>query len=136
MRHSTHLCRALLPAVLFLVAGVLSGHATEVPYLGSRVNDNAGLLTSETSAALEAMLKAHEDSTSDQVVVLTVSTLEGEEIEPFAIKVAETWKTRSEGKGQRRSPSLCRRMSESAYRSRSGVWRESDRSDLRQDHQT
>ncbi len=98
MRHSTRLCRALLPAVLLLVAGVVSGHATEVPYLGGRVNDNAGLLTSETSAALEAMLKAHEDSTSDQVVVLTVSTLEGEEIEPFAIKVAETWKLGRKGK--------------------------------------
>ena len=98
MRHSAHLCRVLLPAVLLLVAGVVSVQATEVPYLGGRVNDNAGLLTSETSAALEAMLKAHEDSTSNQVVVLTVNTLEGEEIEPFAIKVAETWKLGQKGK--------------------------------------
>ncbi len=98
MRHSTHLCRVLLPAILLLAAGVVSGHATEVPYLGGRVNDNAGLLTSETSAALEAMLKAHEDSTSNQVVVLTVNTLEGEEIEPFAIRVAETWKLGQKGK--------------------------------------
>jgi len=98
MSHLRHLCRALLPAVLLAVAGVSSGNATDVPYLAGRVNDNAGLLTSGTSAALEAMLKAHEDSTSNQVVVLTVTTLEGEEIEPFAIKVAETWKLGRKGK--------------------------------------
>jgi|WetSurMetagenome_2_1015567.scaffolds.fasta_scaffold11310_4 uncharacterized protein len=98
MRHVQVLCRALLPVVLVLYAGTGSGLATEVPYLGGRVNDHAGLLTSETTVALEAMLKAHEDSTSNQVVVLTVTTLEGEEIEPFAIRVAETWKLGRKGK--------------------------------------
>jgi uncharacterized protein len=98
MRHFPLVCRALLPVMLLVCAGASSGHATEVPYLGGRVNDNAGLLTSESSAALEAMLKAHEDSTSNQVVVLTVTTLEGEEIEPFAIRVAETWKLGQKGK--------------------------------------
>ncbi len=83
---------AVAAAIVLLIAGGSLGIATEVPFLAGRVNDNAGLLTAATSADLEAMLKAHEDSTSNQVVVLTVQTLEGEEIEPFAIRVAETWK--------------------------------------------
>lgn len=92
MRRQNGFRPTVLPLLVLLAAGLRISHAAEVPYLAGRVNDNAGLLTSQTSAALEAMLKAHEDSTSNQVVVLTVATLEGEEIEPFAIRVAETWK--------------------------------------------
>ena len=47
---------------------------------------------------LEALLKAHEDSTSNQVVVLTVQSLEGDDIESYAIRVAETWKLGQKGK--------------------------------------
>jgi uncharacterized protein len=37
------------------------------------------------------MLAAHEDSTSNQVAVLTVSSLGGEAIEDFSLRVAEAW---------------------------------------------
>lgn len=38
------------------------------------------------------VLKAHEDSTSNQVVGLTIPSLQGETLEDYSIKVAETWK--------------------------------------------
>ena len=49
------------------------------------------MLSESTIAELEQLLKAHEDSTSNQVVVLTIPALGDESIEEFSIKVAETW---------------------------------------------
>ena len=74
------------------------GLGTEVPYLSGRVNDVAGVLSNSTHAELESLLKAHEDSTSNQVVVLIVPGLEGESLEGYSIKVAETWKLGRRGK--------------------------------------
>jgi len=82
-------------AVLFVAVTV---HATEVPYLAGRVNDVAGILSNSTHAELESLLKAHEDSTSNQVAVLIILSLEGESLEEFSIKVAETWKLGQKGK--------------------------------------
>ncbi len=87
-----------LNALLLLYAGIATGRATEIPYLAGHVNDNAGVLSSATVTALESELKAHEDSTSDQVVVLTVLSLEGEDIETFSIHVVDTWKLGKKGK--------------------------------------
>ena len=72
------------PIVLFTLAGALlllvaaSALSTEVPYLSRRVNDIAGILSPGTVSSLEALLKAHEDSTSNQVAILTVTSLWGE----------------------------------------------------------
>lgn len=66
--------------------------AQDIPYLSGRVNDYAGILSSQTIYDLENQLKAHEQKTSDQVAVLTVANLEGQAIEDFSMKVVETWK--------------------------------------------
>ncbi len=72
--------------------------ASEVPFLAGRVNDTANLLSAPTVTELETLLKTHQDSTSNQVVVLTVQSLEGDDIESYAIRVAETWKLGQKGK--------------------------------------
>ncbi|MEK7248955.1 MAG: TPM domain-containing protein, partial [Bacteroidota bacterium] len=64
----------------------------DVPYLSSRVNDYAAILSPETIQRLEQTLKEHEDSTSNQIVILTVQSLEGEVLEEFSIKVVDKWK--------------------------------------------
>jgi len=66
--------------------------AQSIPYLSARVNDYAGILSSQTIFDLENQLKEHEKKTSDQVAILTVADLEGQSIEEYSIKVAETWK--------------------------------------------
>ena len=78
----------------------LMGRAdTPVPFLGSRVNDTAEMLSSGTVQDLETLLKVHEDSTSNQVVVLTIPALQdGETIEQFSIRVADIWKIGQKGK--------------------------------------
>jgi uncharacterized protein len=93
------LFRSLLVAAVALSWTLVGLAETPVPYLGGRVDDTAGMLSAGTIQALEATLKAHEDSTSNQVVVLTVPSLEaGETIEQFSIRVADTWKIGQKGK--------------------------------------
>jgi uncharacterized protein len=68
-----------------------------VPALHARVTDVAGLLPPERAQQLEATLAQFEAETSHQIAVLTVPTTDGEAIEPFALRVAESWKLGHEG---------------------------------------
>jgi uncharacterized protein len=63
-----------------------------VPQLTSPVTDLAGALTPDQSAALDAKLRAFERAKGSQVAVLIVPTTQPEEIEQYAIRVAEAWK--------------------------------------------
>lgn len=65
--------------------------ALEVPELRARVNDYAGMLSSGTIAQLEANLQHLEKEDSTQIVVLTIPSLEGDNLESFSLKVVETW---------------------------------------------
>ncbi|AWN55845.1 TPM domain-containing protein [Methylobacterium sp. 17Sr1-1] len=77
---------SLLPA---LWAGAAA--ALDLPPLTGRVVDGAGLLRPEESAALAAKLKAHEDKTTDQVVVATVPSLQGTSVEDFSNRLFRAW---------------------------------------------
>ncbi len=66
--------------------------AAEVPFLSSRVNDYANMLSPGAAERLEQTLKAHEDSTTNQIVVLTIPSLEGDVLEEFSIRVVEQWR--------------------------------------------
>ncbi len=66
--------------------------AKEVPFLTGRVNDQANLLTPEQRQRIEQKLAELERQTTHQVAVLTVQSLEGDPIDDFAHRVAETWK--------------------------------------------
>jgi len=71
--------------------------ALEVPPLRGRVNDYAKLLTQERAVALEAQLEKFEQETGHQIAVLTIPSLEGDSLEDFSIRVAETWKIGKKG---------------------------------------
>ena len=77
-------------ALALLLAGLAAAQVA-VPTLTGRVVDRAGILSPHVEAALTARLAAHEDSTSNQVAVLTVPSLEGEVLEPFATRVFRAW---------------------------------------------
>lgn len=82
-----------LLTIIFLSLSLLSYGQLEVPELwGIRVHDDAKVLSPETVQALEAQLKLHEDSTSNQIAILIVSSLQGEVIEDYTLRVAEKWK--------------------------------------------
>jgi uncharacterized protein len=65
--------------------------AREVPYLAGPVNDLADLLSDSAEETLAARLIELQRATGAQVVVLTVPSLEGEILEDYSLRVAETW---------------------------------------------
>jgi uncharacterized protein len=66
----------------------------KVPELwGVRIHDEAKVLSSGMVHSLEQQLKAFEDTTSNQIAVLIIPSLEGEILEEYAYRVAKTeWK--------------------------------------------
>ncbi|HJX09654.1 MAG TPA: YgcG family protein, partial [Candidatus Binatia bacterium] len=71
--------------------------ALEVPRLRGRVNDYAGLIPADRAQALESRLAAFEQETGHQIAVLTIPSLEGDPLEDFSIRVAESWKIGQKG---------------------------------------
>jgi len=91
-------CRGFLLAfILLLFALPRLALALDVPPLKARVNDYAGLMPRDRAAALEQRLEQFERDTGHQIVVLSVPSLEGEEIASFGITVAEQWKIGKKG---------------------------------------
>ncbi|MCX7820762.1 MAG: YgcG family protein [Brevinematales bacterium] len=57
-----------------------------------RVNDYTSTLSKNFIQKLEAKLEAFELKTQNQIVVVLIESLEGEDIESFSMKLAEKWK--------------------------------------------
>jgi uncharacterized protein len=55
------------------------------------VNDFANVLTEEQEHALENKLVAYDDSTSSQLVVVTIKSLEGYDISEYALALGRKW---------------------------------------------
>jgi len=96
MNHPLHM--KLLLALLLLILLPLPLRALDVPLLSGRVNDSADLLSPGAVTALEQKLAAFERDQSTQIAVLTIPSLQGDDIAPFAIRVADTWKIGQKGK--------------------------------------
>lgn len=86
---------------LSLAAGfclLSSSFALSVPELKGRVNDNAGIINKSTEEELNQYLAALDEQTGVQMVVLTIPSLEGEDISSYSIRVAEKWGIGHSGK--------------------------------------
>ena len=81
----------ILPLILFVCGSTLAQRAVP-PHGGVWVHDEAKVLSVGTVAQLEQILKAERDSTSNQIAILIVPTLQGEDIDGFGIRVADAWK--------------------------------------------
>ena len=87
--------RALLSASLLACAlgwSALSAAQVAVPPLTGHVIDQTGTLTAEQKVALEQTLAAFEARKGSQLAVLMVASSAPEEIEQYALRVAEQWK--------------------------------------------
>ena len=80
---------ALFAFVAFLL--VLPAVALDFPALSGRVVDDAGILDEETRAALTQKLAAFEARTTDQLVVVTLKSLQGTSIEDFGVELGRHW---------------------------------------------
>lgn len=72
--------------------------ALEIPRASGYVTDRAGLLSQKVEQDLERYLREFENSDSTQITVLTIPTLDGENLETFSLKVFEDWKIGQLGK--------------------------------------
>ncbi len=94
---TVHRLQRLTVVAWLVLLAASAATALEVPYLAGRVNDLAGMLSDATEADLEQQLAALEAESGAQVVVLTVPSLEGDPLEDFSLRVAETWRLGREG---------------------------------------
>ncbi len=79
-------------ALLFLLCALPALAADPTyPALTGRVVDGAGIIAPDARQRLEDKLKAHEDKTSDQLVVATVPSLQGLTVEDFANGLFRHW---------------------------------------------
>jgi len=85
-------------AVLCVLGSPAALQARDVPFLSGRIVDEANLLTPDARQRIEPKLAAFEQRTGAQVVVLTIESLQGDPIEDFTIRVAQTWKLGHQGK--------------------------------------
>lgn len=83
--------RAAIGFVLLLVSAV-AAFGINFPTLTGRIVDQANIVSAETQQAIEPKLADLESKSGIQLVVATVSSLEGQEIEPYANELFRTWK--------------------------------------------
>lgn len=79
--------------VLFMHCGVLSAQFTipEKPSFQTSVYDYAKVLSADEKAQLEEKLIRYSDSTTTQIVVITIESLQGEDIGILTPKWGQTW---------------------------------------------
>jgi uncharacterized protein len=77
-------------AALCLVASL--AFALDFPALSGRVVDQAGVMTAASKSDIEAKSKTLEDKSGIQLVVATVKSLQGNDIETYANQLFRFWK--------------------------------------------
>lgn len=83
--------------VVLLPFHALAQSGPEFPELTGRVVDNADMLPSKAETRLNQMLEAHEQATSEQVVVVTLPNLQGQPIEEYGYQLGRHWGIGQEG---------------------------------------
>lgn len=87
----------LLAALLLLPALAWSQSAPEFPELTGRVVDRADMLPANAESQIAKMLEAHEQASTEQVVVVTLKDLQGYTIEEYGYQLGRHWGIGQEG---------------------------------------
>lgn len=91
VRSNNRLLSRLLLTFLLLLAFV-SQAAPNFPALTGRVVDQANVLSAQQISALTTKLAEHEKRTSNQVVIVTLSSLQGYDIADYGYQLGRYWK--------------------------------------------
>ncbi|PIU44748.1 MAG: hypothetical protein COS95_07410 [Ignavibacteriales bacterium CG07_land_8_20_14_0_80_59_12] len=87
-----------LLAAVILFAAASAGAAIDIPKLEQRLTDRTNTLSFSQWRTLDEEIKAFEDSTSTQIAVLMIPTLESESLEDYSMQVVEKNKIGRVGK--------------------------------------
>lgn len=90
-RKYLYLSISVLLVSLWAILSVQAQDIPDKPVPQRLVNDFAGLLSRQEINALEQKLVAFNDSTSTQIAVVTVATLNGYDIADYAQRLAQKW---------------------------------------------
>ena len=88
----------LLPFIAFQLFIHTAIAAPDFPALNGRVVDEAGILSPSFESEISARLAAHEQATSNQVVVVTLRSLRGYEISDYGVQLGRHWEIGRKGK--------------------------------------
>jgi len=83
---------------LILLYAVPAMAAQSFPPLTGRVVDNAHILSPSAIQSLDQQLAAYENGTSNQVVVATISSLNGDSIDDYGYQLGRYWHIGQKGK--------------------------------------
>ena len=72
--------------------------AAKIPEPNGYVNDLAGVIDPQTSAAITNLVTELKQKTTAEIAVLTVNTTDGEDIFDYSMAVADKWKVGKKGK--------------------------------------
>jgi uncharacterized protein len=93
--------RGILVAFLAMSVGLFAQWAQaelKFPALSGQVVDTAAMIDNESKERLSQMLRAHEELTTEQVVVVTLPNLQGSTIEDFGYQLGRFWGIGQKGK--------------------------------------
>jgi uncharacterized protein len=100
MLPSFHLSKFFFTCLLFFIVIASHTYAQRAipPHGGVWVRDEASLLSPAAVGQLEAILKGYRDSTSNQIALYIIPTLDGDDIDDYANRVFTEWKLGDEKK--------------------------------------
>ncbi|PPD25545.1 MAG: hypothetical protein CTY20_15675 [Hyphomicrobium sp.] len=84
-------------AVGFTLAGIAQAEPS-FPQLTGRIVDLSGLINNVDKQAIETEIKALEETSTDQIAVITVPSLQGYPIEDYAYQLGRKWGIGQKGK--------------------------------------
>jgi uncharacterized protein len=87
-----------LTAAALALFAISAQAALQFPALTGRVVDEAGILSAATRSDLDAQLAAHEKATTNQVVVVTLKSLQGDDIADYGYQLGRYWGIGQKGK--------------------------------------
>jgi uncharacterized protein len=99
MHRPAAMARSIGVAVVALLLGFAVAYAAlNFPVLSGRVVDDAGLLSADTRDTLTNLVAEHERQTGNQVVVVTLKSLQGSTIEQYGYQLGRAWGIGRKGK--------------------------------------
>jgi uncharacterized protein len=82
----------LLAGVMIFLLGFANAQKAIPELWGLHVHDEAHALTQPAIDKLEQQLTAYQDSTSNEIAILIIPSLEGDALEDYSLRVVEKWK--------------------------------------------
>ena len=99
MRRTAPIVRLCVVTIAALTLALAASYAAlSFPALTGRVVDDAGILSPTTRDTLTTLLAEHEQQTRNQVVVVTLKSLQGTSIEQYGYQLGRAWGIGVKGK--------------------------------------